>query len=248
MSLTISGVSKTIKNKTILQTINLPPIPKGKIVSILGTNGAGKSTFLKEIINLINLNKKVVSVNNQSITHNDIGYLPQDYKITATLTVLEVLVTTINVNNPYLKSTSKSVEKSINTLNSIGITHLANKCCTDLSGGESQLVGLAQAIIKKPKLLILDEPTSALDLKNQIVLMNYVRNYINRFNIYGLMVIHDMNLAMKYSDLFAVFKDGKLNRYGASEIIDESMIYDVFEVRSELIKTPKSSILSITGI
>lgn len=248
MSLKISPISKCYKDQVILDRLELPKIKEGSLVSIIGKNGAGKSTFLKETIRLVNQQQPVVEISGQTLTFKDFGYLPQDYKIHAVITVIELLIMTINIDNKSLSSKENSLELGMRTLDKIDIAHLANKNCFELSGGESQLVGLAQAIVNQPKLLILDEPTSALDLKNQMLLMNYVRNYIKEHKIYGLMVIHDINLAMQFSSYLAVFKNGSLYKFGSTEIINESLIKSVFEVKSEIIMTDSYPVLTIQGV
>ncbi|CAM3432381.1 ABC transporter ATP-binding protein [Paraphotobacterium marinum] len=241
--LSISSISKKIRKTNILNNFTLPPIYEGEIVTILGKNGAGKSTFLKELIDLIGKKKPVAKINSSVVSYDDVGYLPQNYSIPLSVTVLDLLITTLNLHNKSLLTKKNSLEHSIKILKQIDITHLANKYCNQLSGGESQLVGLALALINNPKIIILDEPTSALDLNNQLLLMHFVHDYIKKHNIYGLMVVHDINLAIQFSDKVAIIKNGELYDYGNLNIIDPALIKNVFDVNSKIIVTEKKPIL-----
>jgi iron complex transport system ATP-binding protein len=130
---------------------------------------------------------------------------------------------------------ANSAEKSLQLLKQMGILHLANKVCTELSGGESQMVGLAQAVINQPKVLILDEPTSALDMHNQMKLLDFVRKYSQESQACVLMVIHDLNLAIQYSTKVAALHQGKLFAYGDPiTTITPSLIWSVFDVDSHV--------------
>ncbi|GAD88267.1 MULTISPECIES: ABC transporter ATP-binding protein [Vibrio] len=237
MGLKISNISVSFAGNTILNDLSIPEIHSGEMVSLIGKNGAGKSTLLKQMTKLIRLNPKSVTLDDKPLVLGDIGYLPQDHRISASITVVELLITTMHVGVSSLFTRAHSAEKALALLEQVGIIHLANKLCTELSGGESQMVGLAQAVINQPKVLILDEPTSALDMSNQLKLLEYVRSYTVDNNACVLMVVHDLNLAIQYSHKVAALHDGQLFIYGEpKKIIDQQLIQDVFNVNSQVIQ------------
>lgn len=237
MSLNIQNMTVTFNGNRVLNHLTIPSIYPGEMVSLIGKNGAGKSTVLKQITKRIQFDPKLVTLNSKPIATDDIGYLPQDHRISASITVIELLITTMHVGSQSLFTKRKSAETALILLESIGIIHLANKICTELSGGESQMVGLAQAVINKPKILILDEPTSALDMNNQLKLMEYVKRYTRKYAACTLMVVHDLNLAIQYSDKVAALHNGELFTYGEpKKIIDEELILELFNVNSHIIQ------------
>ena len=237
MGLKINNMTVSFSGNIVLNDLSIPEIHPGEMVSLIGKNGAGKSTILKQMTKLIRLNPKLITLDGQSLSLNDIGYLPQEHRISASITVVELLITTMHVGVNSLFTKANSAEKALILLDQIGIIHLANKLCTELSGGESQMVGLAQAVINEPTVLILDEPTSALDMSNQLKLLEYVKTYTFNNNAYVLMVVHDLNLAIQYSDQVAALHDGQLFVYGKPKnIINKQLIKDLFNVNSQIIQ------------
>lgn len=244
MSLQIRDINVSFGRQQVLRNFSIPDIEPGEMISIIGKNGAGKSTLLKEMSKLT----KSQSINwaGSKLALEDIGYLPQDHRISACITVIELLITTMHVGMSSLFTKKNSAERALYLLETIGILHLANKCCTQLSGGESQMVGLAQAVINKPKVLVLDEPTAALDMNNQLRLLDYVRRYVREEGACVLMVIHDLNLAIQYSDKVAALHFGKLFVYGEPKrVIDRELIQDVFNVNSQVIQVNDNPVVVV---
>ena len=237
MALNINQLSVSFGKEVVLDNMTIPTIYPGEMVSLIGKNGAGKSTLLKQMTKRIRVNANNITLDNAPLSVNNIGYLPQDHRVSANITVIELLITTMHVDANSLFTKSQSAEKALKLLDSIGIFHLANKICSELSGGESQMVGLAQAVINEPKVLILDEPTSALDMHNQFKLLEFVKNYTRNNQACTLMVIHDLNLAIQYSDKVAALHNSNLFAYGEpKQIIDQVLIKDVFNVNSQIIQ------------
>ncbi|MFT6925209.1 MAG: iron complex transport system ATP-binding protein [Psychromonas sp.] len=237
MSLKINHLSVSFGKNIILNNMSIPEIYPGEMVSLIGKNGASKSTILKQMTKRIRFNPDSMTLGGKPLRIDDIGYLPQDHRISANITVLELLITTMHVWANSLFTKARSAENALTLLESIGILHLANKVCTELSGGESQMVGLAQSVINQPKVLILDEPTSALDMHNQFKLLEYIKHYARSTNACVLMVVHDLNLAIQYSDKVAALHNGSLFAYGEPKrIIDKQLIRDIFNVNSQIIQ------------
>ncbi|MGS1517657.1 ABC transporter ATP-binding protein [Klebsiella pneumoniae] len=101
-------------------------------------------------------------------------------------------------------------EEVMALLRQLGIAHLAMSYLDQLSGGQKQLVGLAQSLIRQPRLLLLDEPLSALDLNYQFHVMDLVRRETRRRNIVTLVVVHDINIALRHADHVLMLKAGQL--------------------------------------
>ena len=120
-------------------------------------------------------------------------------------------------------------------LEQLGISHLALSYLDQLSGGQKQLVGLAQSLIRQPSLLLLDEPLSALDLNYQFHVMDLVRRETARRNIVTVVVVHDINIALRHGDHVLMLENGKLIADGKpAEVITPESLARVYGVRGRI--------------
>ena len=169
MSIKVSGVTKEYGPQKVLVDVSFD-VPSGSVVGFLGPNGAGKTTMMKIITGFIPQTAGVVEVNGINIENQvtdirkDIGYLPESNPLYLDLYVKEYLTFVANIYK-LGNNTNKRIRELVELT---GIGHEQNKKIGSLSKGYRQRVGLAQALIHNPSVLILDEPTSGLD-PNQIV-------------------------------------------------------------------------------
>lgn len=176
MSLQIIDLTKNFGEQTALNNINLN-IKKNEIVGLLGPNGAGKSTLMKSITGVLKIETGQILFQGRDISQSpieskkNIGFLPENNPLYQDMFVKEYLNFVANIH----KISSKRVEEVIDL---VGITPEKSKKISQLSKGYKQRVGLAQAIIHQPDLLILDEPTNGLD-PNQII---EIRNLIKEIS------------------------------------------------------------------
>ena len=176
MSLQIIDLTKKFGEQTALNNINLN-IKKNEIVGLLGPNGAGKSTLMKSITGVLKIETGQILFQGKDISQSpieskkNIGFLPENNPLYQDMFVKEYLNFVANIH----KISSKRVEEVIDL---VGITPEKSKKISQLSKGYKQRVGLAQAIIHQPDLLILDEPTNGLD-PNQII---EIRNLIKEIS------------------------------------------------------------------
>ncbi len=172
MSLEIINLTKKFGEQTALNNINLE-IKKNEIIGLLGPNGAGKSTLMKSIVGVLKTEEGQILFNGKDINENDIevkqkiGFLPENNPLYLEMYVKEYLQFVADIHKI-------SKEKVDAVIDLVGITPEKSKKISQLSKGYKQRVGLAQAILHAPDLLILDEPTNGLD-PNQIV---EIRNVI----------------------------------------------------------------------
>ncbi|RKS84542.1 zinc transport system ATP-binding protein [Orbus hercynius] len=173
--------------QNVLENVSFS-IEMGKIITLLGPNGAGKSTLVKLVLGLLQPSRGSI-IRKANLT---IGYVPQKLKLDPTLPLTV---------KRFIKLNSHIVDDEIvNILHQVNGEKLINKTMHQLSGGEMQRVLLAQALIKKPELLILDEPTQGVDINGQVSLYNLIANAKHRFNCAVLMVSHDLHLVMAKTD------------------------------------------------
>lgn len=183
----IKNISVEFNDQKVLENISFS-IEMGKIITLLGPNGAGKSTLVKLVLGLLKPTKGEI-IRKDNLT---IGYVPQKLTLDTTLPITV---------NRFIRLNSRIKDSDIKeTLYRVNAQGLINKTMHQLSGGEMQRVLLAQALIKKPELLILDEPTQGVDINGQAVLYNLIANAKNDFNCAVLMVSHDLHLVMAKTD------------------------------------------------
>lgn len=173
MSLQIINLTKKFGEQTALDTINIT-IDKNEIIGLLGPNGAGKSTLMKSIVGALKIDEGEIIFNGKNITEHEIeskkkiGFLPENNPLYLEMYVKEYLQFVANIH----KLPESRVEEVIEL---VGITPERSKKIGQLSKGYKQRIGLAQAIIHQPDLLILDEPTNGLDPNQIIEIRNVVK-------------------------------------------------------------------------
>ena len=213
---------------------------ENSIISILGPNGTGKTTLLKCMCNLhrpqggsiLVDGKDVLAMPGREIAKH-IGYVPQSTVPTRNT----VFDTALIGRKPHMDwgMSKKDYDITWETLRALKLDHLALCKANEISGGEYQKVQIARAIIQEPKVLILDEPTNNLDISNQHRTMHTIMDFVRSRGMCTIMTMHDINLAVHYSDRFLFMKDGKIVAYGGPEVITEDLIRDVYNIESEII-------------
>jgi len=162
-------------------------VEEGKVVSLLGANGSGKTTTAKMVLNILEPDEGSL----KRYT-NKIAYVPQKINIdwTMPLRVVDFMRLTNNLSN----------NEIIESLNQTGVEKLFKEQIHGLSGGEFQRVLLARAIAKKPELLVLDEPVQGVDFNGEIDLYNIIKNISANLNCGILLVSHDLHFVMSATD------------------------------------------------
>lgn len=242
LSLTLSRVSAGYRGRPVLRDLSLAPIPSGRVTALVGPNAAGKSTLMLAIAGLIGVSGEI-HVGPQNLVNMPIaarseiaGYMPQALPQGVALTVLELVLAALNATVPIrLAADNNGLHRAAAVLDRLDISDIASQPLDRLSGGQRQLAGLAQALVREPRLLLLDEPTSALDLRHQVMVMSIIRSLAAEGRII-LVVLHDLNLAARWADDVVVMSNGQVAAHSpveealTPEIV--SMVYGV-EARRE---------------
>lgn len=200
-------------------------VEKGKFISIIGPNGSGKSTLLKTLNNIYNPSKGNIVLEDKDIKTykkrdlaKKIALVPQDTNIDYDFTVEDIVMMGRHpYKNRFEKENSndyKIVEESLKMTNTL---KLRKRPITEISGGERQRVIIAKALAQNPSTILLDEPTSNLDINHQIDILSLLRFLNNKKNTTVILVIHDINLAARYSDEIILLHDGKILGKGKPE-------------------------------
>jgi len=115
-------------------------------------------------------------------------------------------------------------------LKMLDLERLSLRYITELSGGEFQKVVIARTLVQQPKVMLLDEPTNSLDIKNQFEVMEIIKKISRVHNIASVVVMHDINLALRFSDGFVLIKEGKIFASGGMEVITPENIESVYGI------------------
>lgn len=229
VSLQLDRVGAAYSGRTILHDITTPRFDGGQVVALVGTNAAGKSTLFKRIAGLIPGDGHVTLAGGRG--PQGLVYLPQDINATARLDVYESLVLASRPPGAGWRVPRDTLAGLDDTLALLGISHLAAASIADLSGGQRQLVAIAQALVRTPDVLLMDEPTSALDLRRQVLVLELLRHLAQTRGWLIVLAMHDLNQVLRYADQVMVIADGTLRACGPSaEIIAPALVRDVYGV------------------
>ncbi len=222
-------------------TMSLEP---GQVFCLLGPNGSGKSTLLKCITRLLKPARGMVTIDGENITASSsnkiakkLGYVPQSLVSAFPFTVEEIVVMGRASKISMISSPSKKdQDKARESMERIGIAHLARRPCNRLSGGEWQLVLIARALTQSPRVLLLDEPTSHLDLGNQVKILEVV-NTLSRDGITIIMASHFPDHAFLNADQVGILKGGSMKTLGnPDKVLTEEVLFSTYGIRIRVIE------------
>lgn len=230
----VDGICFKYKEREILRDINFQ-IEKGNIVSLLGVNGSGKTTLLRTLNRILKPYRGTVFIDGEDVqrmTNNQlasiIGYMPQKSN-GVFCTVYEAVLLG---RKPHIRwnVVEKDEEKVLHILKIMGLEDFSGRNTNELSGGELQKVIIARALAQEPTVLLLDEPINHLDIKNQVEVMKLITDITKRLNIITIVVMHDLNTALRFSDKFILLKDGHIYAFGDIKVVNEDSIKEVFGI------------------
>jgi iron complex transport system ATP-binding protein len=232
VSLTLQGVSAGYGGQTVLSDITTPPLQGGQLVALLGPNGAGKSTLFRRIFGLM---RGAGEIRVQGTTvPRPIAYMPQDNGARPVLTVYESILLA-RMQGRRLRvgpEDHAEVERMLDLLN---IRDLRGRNVGDLSGGQRQMIGAAQALVQDPQILLMDEPTSALDLSRQIDLLVLLRRLVREQGLLIIVAMHDLGHALRFADVAMVIGNGGLVACGPTEsVVTGTLLREVFDVEARI--------------
>ncbi len=228
--------------RNIVPDLSIQGLTRGTLTSLLGPNGSGKSTLLKALAGLLRTTSGRIALDEQDLTRasfeqraKHVVYLPQSLPESVHLRVFESVLVAANASMYGAQTDDTELETIYALLRRLGIEHLAMHFLDQLSGGQKQLVGLAQALIRKPRLLLLDEPLSALDLNYQFHVMDLLRQETHEHGLITVIVLHDLNIALRHSDYALMIRAGRLLAEGApGEVITAQTLADCYGVNGRI--------------
>lgn len=224
---------------TRLNQIN-SEIKKGEITTILGPNGCGKSTLLGIMTNnyypqegRVMLDGKVINKYKPKELAKILGVVHQDNIAPTDMTVEKLAYYGRLPHKNTFSSDTEQDEKMVEwALKCTGLYDKRHMTIDTLSGGQRQRVWIAMALAQDTPLLFLDEPTSNLDIYFQYEILELVKQLCEEHGLTIVMVLHDINQAIRYSDTIIAMKEGKIIAEGnPKEVVTEQLIYDVYGVQ-----------------
>lgn len=226
MTVTLENVGVLYGTHVAVDGVSLSA-SRGEVLALVGPNGSGKTSVLKAVAGQCPYSG--------SIAHDEprtarIAYMPQNMMAAASLTVIETVLLG-RLRSLALRVSRADLDVVSETLSSLGLLALAGRSIGALSGGQRQLVFLAQALAGSPECLLLDEPTSALDLRHQLDVLELMRRATIDRSLTTIVVLHDLNAASRFADRVAVLSSGRLVASGPpATTITPALVESVFGV------------------
>ena len=248
MSLTVQNLCFSYGEKEILQDISFS-FHSGQVVCLLGSNGAGKSTLFRCMLQFLteyrgNVLWNGVDLRGETIENRakKIAYVPQSHRPVFNYTVEEVvLMGTTSSQNWYQQPKEKERIRANNAMQTVHISHLAQRGYRDLSGGERQLVLIARALAQEAEVLLMDEPTSSLDFGNQVRILEICKELANQ----GYLILqstHQPDHALLFADQVLVLHGGGIFAQGKpAEVLTDSLLSTIYHVDVSVFPLPKNS-------
>lgn len=236
--LEVKSLAFSYGNEPVFEDVSFS-LKKGEVMCILGPNGAGKSTLIKCIAGILKpdagsvriLGEETASIGVRGIARR-IGYVPQQNEVVFPFTVLDfVTMGRAPCLSMFASPGAKDIEIARESLAMVGLSTLAERPLSSLSGGQSQMVLIARSLVQQPALLLLDEPTSHLDFGNQILVLETVR----RLASLGMSIVMNTHMpdhAFLVGSSAAALTGGRLVAAGKVEsVITSKMMSSVYGVK-----------------
>ena len=240
------GLSVGYDDRVVIEGLDVE-IPDAAVTTIIGPNGCGKSTLLRAMSRLLHPREGVVFLDGADINHTKpkevarkLGILPQNPVAPEGLTVADLVSRGRFPHQKWYQQASLDDEAAVaSALEMTGTTDLADRHIDALSGGQRQRVWIAMTLAQGTDLLLLDEPTTYLDLAHSVEVLDLVYSLRTEHDKTVVMVLHDLNLAARYSDSLFVMTAGKIVAQGTpNEVITEELLDDAFGLNARVITDP----------
>lgn len=245
--LSAQGVTAGYGRRPVLDDLDVE-IPSGVITTIIGPNGCGKSTLLRTLSRLLKPSGGTVVLDGADITKvktrdvaKKLGLLPQAPAAPEGLTVADLVARGRHPHQNWLRQWSSDDDAAVaRALAMTGVSELATRPVDSLSGGQRQRVWISLTLAQGTDLLLLDEPTTYLDLAHALEVIDLVDD-LHEAGRTVVMVLHDLNLAVRYSDHLIAMSEGAIVAQGhPRDVISEELLSEAFGLSAKVIDDPVS--------
>jgi iron complex transport system ATP-binding protein len=236
----VSWLDVDYGSRSVLSRLRLAPVAPGQVVALLGPNGVGKSTLLRALARLLPargqawLGRVELMSCPRALHLQHVAYLPQVLPQLSSLCVYETLYGALRATCPELGAQARE-QRLQAVLDRLQLHALAMRRMDRLSGGQRQMVGLAQVLVRQTPLLLLDEPTSALDLRRQVLALDTVRQVARERGAIACVALHDLNLAARFCDrLVLLGRQGVLAEGAPHEVLHPALLRQAYGVEARV--------------
>lgn len=247
--LTLHDAAVRMGGRTLWSGVDLNVGP-GQLVAVLGPNGVGKSTMVKALLGLLPLAHGSAEVLGEPVRRGNpaVGYLPQRRSFDAQLRVRGVDVVRLGLDGARwgvplpgarrFSARARAQEQRVHeVIELVGSTAYAHRPIGELSGGEQQRLLIAQALVSRPRLLLLDEPLDSLDLPNQAAVAALIARICEEDGVTVLMVAHDVNPILSYLDAVVYLAEGGAATGTPTEVITSQTLTRLYRTPVEVLTT-----------
>jgi zinc/manganese transport system ATP-binding protein len=233
-----------LAGRTIWSDVSLA-VAEADFVAVLGPNGAGKSTLIKAVLGLLPLAAGSASVLGRppGDAKGRIGYLPQRHGFDAATRIRGVDLVQLGLDGarwgvpiPGAPGRRRDARRVAEVIDLVGAADYARRPIGELSGGEQQRLLIAQALVRRPKLLLLDEPLDSLDLPNQAAVAALVRRICEEERVAVLLVAHDINPILSYLDRVIYLAGGAAVEGSPEEVITSETLSRLYGAPIEVLR------------
>ena len=239
-ALVVRGLSVAYGPRQVLSGLTLAEVRPGSVIGVLGPNGVGKSTLLRAIARMVPAEGEVTLgsldlLRGRRHEHlSRVAYLPQTLPQASSLRVLELTTAALRATCPELPAGEREARVQA-VLSELQLLPLALRRLDELSGGQRQMVGLAQVLVRRTPLMLLDEPTSALDLRWQMHTLHAVRRAAVERGAIACVAMHDLNLAARCCDRLVVLGASGVLADGAPDsVLCAGLLREAFGVEARI--------------
>lgn len=241
MSVHVKNLHFSYGNHSVLKGVSFE-IPDSGFVSVLGPNGTGKSTLFRCMLGLLPANRGSVCVNDRDIRtmapvelSRVLAYIPQAHNPVYNFSVFDMVLMGTTSQLPRFATPGKAQHQlAEEAMERMGIAHLRDRGCVNISGGERQLALIARALVQQAKILVMDEPSANLDYGNKMRVMQTVKA-LSREGYTVIQSTHDPDQAYLYSDRILALYEGSVLAYGApGEVLTSELISKLYGVDVEI--------------
>ena len=247
-TLSIENLTLGYADRTVIDGLDLL-VPAGKVTAIVGANACGKSTLLRSMSRLLAPRTGRVILDGRDVHRmpakqlaRTLGLLPQSPIAPEGITVADLVGRGRHPHQGILSRWSRADDIAVaDALEATETAALAERSVDELSGGQRQRVWIAMALAQQTDLLLLDEPTTFLDVSHQIEVLDLLTDLNSTRGTTIVMVLHDLNLAARYSDHLVALSAGRVHAQGSpAEVLTEEVVRTVFGLDSRVILDPTS--------
>ncbi|MEM6760923.1 MAG: ABC transporter ATP-binding protein [Pseudomonadota bacterium] len=250
MTLEAADLDFAYGNRPILRGAGFGPLIPGQLTALIGPNASGKSTLFRVIAGLLTPKRGTVALNGTDLATistkerlRRVCFMPQFFAANAALTVFDVVMMARKNLNAW-RVTAEDMTAVGEALYKTQIGHLAEAYIGELSGGQAQMVSVAQALIRQSEAYLFDEPTSALDLNHQLRVLSQIRDEIRARGAIGMVALHDLNLAARFADNLILLRSGETLTEGVpDEVLRKREIAATYGVDIHITTGPKEDLV-----